>query len=152
MTEVAGADDAWWDGRQEREAADRQLARVAAELATNAELAREKLEVLTAARDAASKFIGWMGSEPTPVSPEAFSETFRIMYSIGFLRLQRRALDDVRSVGYIDTARHVDQRVPFSDPRLEGRLSNYLIRILIQSPRHRSMRSPPRQSRSTRAR
>jgi len=79
---LAFAIDAWWDERQDRQAEGNQLLSIAAELESNAERIREKLEVLAVADKASRKFISWMGPEPRPVEQKELSDTFLKMFAI----------------------------------------------------------------------
>jgi len=88
---MAFAIDAWWDDRQSRQAEINQLHSIAAELESNAELIRAKLETLVVADAAAKEMMSWMGPEPRHVEQNELGETFRKMYSIGSFALPRGA-------------------------------------------------------------
>jgi len=88
---MAFAIDAWWDDRQSRQAEINQLHSIAAELESNAELIRAKLETLVVADAAAREMMSWMGPEPRHVEQNELGETFRKMYSIGSFALPRGA-------------------------------------------------------------
>lgn len=88
---MAFAIDAWWDDRQSRQAEINQLHSIAAELESNADLIRAKLETLVVADAAAREIMSWMGPEPQHVEQNELGETFRKMYSIGSFALPRGA-------------------------------------------------------------
>lgn len=88
---MAFAIEAWWDNRQSRNAEINQLHSVAAELKSNTDLVRAKLETLVVADAAAREMMSWMGPEPQHIEQNEFGETFRKMYAIGSLTLPREA-------------------------------------------------------------
>jgi len=117
---LAFAIDAWWSERQDRHAETRQLARVSAELNTNAESIETKLETLTVAVAATSEFLSWMGPEPTIVRPQIFLNVWTELYSIGTLTLLTGASEDYLAGGRLDTARNADVRNAIADWYSQG--------------------------------
>lgn len=130
---LAFAIDAWWDDRQDRQAESNQLLNIAAELESNSERIREKLDLLAVADDAAREFISWMGPEPRPVEQKDFTDRFRKMYSIGAFALLRGASEMYLSGGRVDAVRHDDIRKAIADWHGAGddleRQYAYLIRL-----------------------
>lgn len=117
---LAFAIDAWWSERQDRHAEIRQLARVSAELNTNAESIERKLETLRVAVAATSEFLSWMGPEPTIVGPKIFLNAWTELYSIGTLTLLTGASEDYLAEGRLDTARNADVRNAIVDWYSQG--------------------------------
>jgi hypothetical protein len=112
---LAFAIDAWWDERQDRQAESNQLLSIAAEIESNAERIREKLDVLAVADEAAKKFISWAGPEPRPVEQKELADTFLQMYGIGAFALLRGASERYLSGGRINTVRHDNVRKAIAD-------------------------------------
>ena len=103
---LAFAIDAWWDKRQELQDEERQLLSIVAELDSNAERIREKLDTLAVAEDATRRFLSWMGPEPLPVDQGELKDAFSKMYSIGSFALLRGASESYLSGARFETANH----------------------------------------------
>jgi hypothetical protein len=117
---LAFAINAWWEGRQIESAETLRLARVVAELESNAGIIEEKVGTLTNALDAAYKVVSWLGPDPENVAKEDFVNTFMTMYSVGVFSLQRNALDDYLAAGQIDTVSSANLREKIVDWYSQG--------------------------------
>ena len=112
---IAFAIDAWWDDRQESASEVRALNRVSAELETNSERIRDKLQTITASIQATSTFISWMGPQPADIEKETLVNQFDALYGIGFFSLHRSATRDYLARGRTDTVRNLEVRHAISE-------------------------------------
>ena len=98
---LAFAIDAWWDERQELEAAQYQVERVATELESNIERLEEQVELLDIAAETARDFLAHFSPSPEPLEKGYVSEVFRGLFASGTLSLNRSASENFLSSGQL---------------------------------------------------
>ena len=98
-----------------QDAESKQLERVSAELEANADRIQRKLDTLSSAFNATSKFISWMGPQPEKVSDQDYFGQWADLFSIGTFALLRNASEGYLAAGDIDTAKSADIRFAVSE-------------------------------------
>jgi hypothetical protein len=107
--------DAWWDERRDAEDEEAQVARVLAELRSNAALLDAQMEALDSATQAASEFLGMMGPDAEDVPVSAVGDMLYRIYGVNTISLGDSASRNFVSTGQLTDDRWTDLRLALAD-------------------------------------
>lgn len=112
---LAFAIDAWWDDRQELDAAEDQVSRVLAELRANISILENQQQDLGYAIEGAKEFLARFGPEPLPAEVTEIAAFINRIFAVPTMSPERAASVEFLSSGQLTEGDWFDIRIRLAD-------------------------------------
>ena len=112
---LAFAIDAWWDDRQELQAAENQVSRVLAELRANVGILEDQEEYLSYAIEGGKEFLARFGPQPVPTEVAEIASLMNRVLAVPTMSLERAASVEFLSSGQLTEGPWFDLRIRLAD-------------------------------------